>query len=132
MACYKKQMSKILKFLVTGGIATITHYVIFWLCLAVVEIDSTISSAIGYMFGSVVSYFLNYYFTFDSRRSHKKAILFFYLMVMIGLFINIASMHTLVKELELKPWLAQIYVTGITLIFNFIISKKFVFGWRRL
>ena len=125
-------MREFFKFFVTGGSATAAHYVVFWLCIAVAAMDATTSSAIGYLFGSVVSYLLNYYYTFDSRRSHRTAVLLFYVMVSIGFLINIGIMHVFVKELSLNPWLAQICATGLTLVFNFVVSKFFVFSWRRL
>ncbi len=119
------------RFLVTGGSATAAHYLIFWICISVVGISVTIGSAIGYLFGSVVSYLMNYYYTFDSSRPHGAAVVRFYLMVGIGLFINIGAVHMLVKGLSWNPWLAQIFATGVTLVGNFFFSKLFVFSWRK-
>lgn len=124
-------MREFFKFLITGGSSTASHYVVFWLCLSVAAMDATTSSAVGYLFGSIVSYLLNYYYTFNSRRSHRSAVLLFYAMVSIGFIINIGVVHVFVKELTFNPWLAQICATGLTLVFNFVISKFLVFSWRK-
>lgn len=118
------------KFLVTGGGATSAHYAVFWLCISVIGINATMASAVGYLFGSVVSYLMNYYYTFHSRRPHGEAVMLFYLMVTMGFFVNIGSVHALTSELGLNPWLSQVFATGLTLFSNFFFSKVFVFGWR--
>lgn len=120
------------RFLVTGSSATVAHYAVFWLCISVLGISTTAASAIGYLFGSVVSYLMNYYYTFDSNRAHGEAVAIFYLMVLTGFFINTGIVHALGAELGWNPWLSQVSATALTLFWNFLVSKLFVFGRRGL
>lgn len=119
------------RFLITGGIATLSHYVVFWLWISLNKDEATIASAIGYLFGAVVSYLLNYYYTFDSKRSHSGTIARFYLMALAGFFINVGIVHGLATSLALNPWLSQVCATGLVFFWNFIVSKIFVFEGKR-
>lgn len=118
------------RFLVTGGSATSAHYAVFWLCLSVIGTGATAASAVGYLCGSIVSYLMSYYYTFDSKRSHGEAVVLFYLMVATGFFINTGIVHALAAGLGWNPWLSQVCATALTLFWNFLVSKVFVFGWR--
>lgn len=116
------------RFLVTGSSATVAQYAVFWLCISVLCLGTTAASAIGYLFGSVFSYLMSYYYTFDSKRSHVEAVASFYLMVATGFFINTGIVHMLAAGLGWNPWLSQVFATALTLLWNFLISKLFVFG----
>ena len=122
---------ELFRFLLTGGVATAAHYVLFWVCIAVINTAATLASAVGYIFGSIFSYFMSYYFTFGSKRSHVEAMLLFYLMVGMGFFINTGVVYTLSAEFYWKPWTAQVCATGLTLIWNFFFAKLIVFRWRQ-
>ena len=111
------------RFLVTGGSATAAQYAVFWLCISVIGIGTTTASAVGYLLGSVVSYLMSYYYTFESKRSHAEAVRAFYLMVATGFFINIGIVHTLATGLDWNPWLSQVCATASTLFWNFLVSK---------
>jgi putative flippase GtrA len=127
----QKIKSYFTKFIAAGGIATGVQYVVFWICIYLIGIDTTTASAVGYLFGSIVSYFINYYFTFNSQRPHSDTLPLFYIMVTIGFFVNTGSLHALNTGLGWNPWLSQVCASGLALIWNFYVSKLFVFGWRR-
>ena len=115
------------RFLVSAGSATSAHYLTFWLCLSVIGVSATVSSALGYLVGSVVSYLMSYYYVFNSKRSHGKALLLFYLMVATGFFINTGIVHALAAGLDWNHWLSQICATAMTLLWNFLVLKGFVY-----
>lgn len=120
------------RFLATGGSATSVHYAVFLLGISVIRMDATMASALGYLCGSVVSYLMSYYYTFDSNRSHREAVVLFYLMAVTGFFINTCCVHALAAGLGWNPWLSQVCATILTLFWNFFVSKAFVFNrsWR--
>ena len=129
--CWSAEMKReFFRFLVTGSSATVGHYAVFWLCISVLGISTTVAAAIGYLFGSVLSYLMSYYYTFDSKRSHGEAVAFFYLMVATGFFINTGIVHALAAGLRWDPWISQVFATALTLFWNYIVSKLLVFGRR--
>jgi len=119
------------RFLVTGAYATTLHYLVFWLGISGLSMNASLASGTGYLSGSVLSYFMNYYYTFDSKRPHREAVGLFYLIVATGFFINTGSFFMLTRRLSWNPWFAQVGATALALLWNFFFSRLFVFCWRK-
>lgn len=117
----------LLRFLFTGGAATLLQYVVLWAGVQVFELLASTASGIGYLAGSVVSYLINYYYTFNSNRSHKGAAARFYIMVSAGWLLNIAIVGFLADWLRWNIWIAQGIATAIVLVWNFCSSRNWVF-----
>jgi len=113
------------KFLIVGGIATGTQFVLLILFVELISIDEVAASAAAYGCAAIVNYFLNYYFTFNSNKSHKTAFAQFIIVAAIGLGINTLS-FTLFNRI-LHYFLAQIMATLLTLISNFILHKYWIY-----
>ena len=124
-------MRELLKFAAVGGAATALHYLVFWIGLSVLEGSATLSTAVGYAAGSVLSYAANYSFTFRSTASHGRAFPSFYLMVALGWVLNTGLVYLGAAWLDLPPWPVQITATVIVFAFNFIVSRKWVFANER-
>lgn len=115
------------KFLLTGGIATAIQYIILGIGTSYYNLSASFSTGIGYGLGSIVSYFMNYFFTFNSTVSHFKATYRFYIMVSIGWLLSVILMYLFVDSLNLNKWFSQIFTTGVVFIFNYLISKLWIF-----
>lgn len=115
------------RFLVAGGMATALQYFILGIGIHAFHSVAAVASGVGYLFGSVLNYAINYYFTFSSEQSHVKAVARFYIMVAIGWSINTGCMALLADFLGWNNWLAQVLATVLSLVSNFIISKLWVF-----
>lgn len=120
-------MSQFIKFVLTGGLATALQYVVFALGLYVFGLSAGVSSGGGYAAGSVLSYILNYKFTFESTSRHGKALTLFYAMVAIGWLLNTSIVFFLADVFSVNPWLSQFIATGIVFGFNFWVSRTWVF-----
>lgn len=117
----------VIKFLVTGGLATLLQYAVLWIGVDVFELPAAVASGVGYLMGSVLSYLLNYHYTFSSTQSHAGAVSRFYLMVLLGWLINIAVVGLLADWLGWSKWVAQVMATAIVLVWNFCSSRYWVF-----
>ena len=71
-----------------GLIATLAHYIVLFFLVEVAKISPVLSSTIGFIVGALVSYFLNYHFTFRSNKCHSEAIIKFFVVALIGLALN--------------------------------------------
>ena len=120
-------MSQLIKFALTGGLATGLQYIIFALGLYVFGLSAGLSSGIGYAAGSVLSYIVNYTFTFESTAKHGKALTLFYIMVALGWSLNTVIVFVAADVMSVNPWVSQIAATGIVFVFNFWASRKWVF-----
>ncbi|MDB5940186.1 MAG: gtrA-like family protein [Polaromonas sp.] len=118
---------QLIRFLLTGGLATVVQYAVLGVCMQMLEWSALLASCTGYLAGSVLSYLINYYFTFSSGRPHHQAAPLFYIMVAVGLVINSSVMAVLAGSLGWNPWLSQLIATMLALIWNFVAARLWVF-----
>lgn len=119
------------KFLLTGGIATTVQYVILEVGTSFYSLSASFSTGIGYGVGSVISYFMNYFFTFNSEELHSRALYKFYIMVITGFLLSVILMYLLVDMLNFNKWFSQFFITGLVFVFNYFISKVLIFKKRK-
>lgn len=110
-----------------GAIGTIAQYGVLWVGVEVWLWPASLSSATGYLVGSVVNYGLNYYITFDSKQTHVETMPKFYLVVLVGWSINTGIMWILADRLSWNYWYSQLIATAAGLIWNFAGSRIWVF-----
>ncbi len=120
-------IKQIIRFLFTGGLATALQYTVLWVGVDYLACSAAMASGVGYLTGSLLSYVMNYFFTFKSNRPHSYGISRFYLMVAIGWGINTGTMALLADSVKWNKWLAQILATALALIWNYMASRFWVF-----
>lgn len=120
-------LRQFIHFAAVGLTGTSVQYVTLWLGVEYVLVSAPFASAIGYLLGSVVNYLLNYFFTFESDKSHKEAASKYFSVVGIGWCINTGLMGLLVSYLNWYYWIAQLVTTAIGLIWNFSGSRWWAF-----
>lgn len=118
---------KLLKFTLTGGLATFVHYLIFALGTSIFYYSAAISSGIGALCGAIFSYVMNYFYTFNSSVNHSKSVALFSIMVFTGLFINTFILYIAVDVFQNNKWVFQIFATAVVFLWNFWLSKNWVF-----
>lgn len=115
----------LIKFLIVGGMATGLQFALLILFVEIFHLPAVAASASAYGSSAVFNYLLNYYFTFNSNKSHTEAFSQFVIVVAIGLCINTISFTLFSKVLHY--FVAQIFATLITLISNFLLHKYWIF-----
>jgi len=75
-----------------------------------------------------MNYSLNYRYTFKSSQKHAKTMARFFLIALLGMFINMGIMHVLVHQIHLFYLLAQVLSTILVLFWNFILNKFWTFN----
>lgn len=76
-----------LKFLLVGVLNTAVGTAIMFAAYNLVGLSYWISSALNYVFGSVLSYFLNKYFTFQNKSKSLKTVVKFVVNIVVCYFI---------------------------------------------
>lgn len=112
-----------IRFLINGGLATTSHYVIF-LYLIQNGIDALIASSIGVVVGLLCNYFLQYHVTFSALVTHRKA---FPRFVLVGLFscgANVILFYLFQQLIHEHDLLIQLIVTAVMTLCNFVLYKK--------
>jgi len=116
-----------LRFAAVGATGTAVQYAVLWAGVSWFGISAVAASAIGYVLGSVVNYILNYFFTFDSKKSHVETASKYYAVLGVGWCLNLALMALFVNVLAWNYWIGQVITTGIGLIWNFLGSRFWAF-----
>jgi putative flippase GtrA len=114
-------------FLVTGCLATALHFAVLGIGVNIFMWPVAVASGVGYFAGSILSYSMNYFFTFESNKKHSKAIGRFYIMVSVGWLINFIIMLALVDWAGYNKWVCQVVATCSALTWNYLISRNWVF-----
>ena len=128
---------QIFKFGLVGILNTVVGTTIMFLAYNVLNLGYWLSSALNYIVGSVLSYFLNKYFTFGSRRRSNMELIRFLINILLcyllayGLALPFVRNFILTIGISLeKQILEQIsMICGMCffIILNFFGQKVFVF-----
>lgn len=125
---YQKQA---MKFISVGFVNTAIDFVIYFALTRLVEffaIYFVLAKSISFFVGTLNSLILNHYWTFDKKSSITVGEgAKFYTTTLFGLVINAVFMYLFVGILEINDLIAFGLTTILTFIWNFILSKKWVF-----
>lgn len=119
-------IKELLKFLVGGGSAVITDYIIYKILL-LINIDVSIAKSISFICGSIVGFIINKLWTFESKKFKKSEIGKYTILYSITAVIN-SVVNKVVLELLGIQIIAFLCATGISTILNFLGQKFFVFS----
>lgn len=147
-------MSEILRFLITGTIATLVEMLIMGIIIFAVDpaiynhnflnvfiygkIAQTwlvvIASAVGFLVGLVINYFMSTFYVYKGENKFSKTargVLLFALLSTAGLAIQSFGMLLLYGVLKFNEWLAKILLVIIVIAFNYITRKFFIYNDKR-
>lgn len=112
-----------LKFVVSGGINTLTTYLVYLLLL--LFLNYSLSYTVSYVSGIFLSYYLNTVFVFKEKMSIKK-FLKFPIVYLIQYFINLLMLYILVEHLYLSTRIVPLIVVVVTIPVTFVLSKLII------
>lgn len=122
-----------IKFLIVGIINTIVGYGVMFFTYNLLHWNYWIASAANYIMGSICSFFLNKYFTFQAKNFNKKEIIKFIICILFCYSIGYGIARPIIRlifqqaNLSLQDNLAMIFGSGIFTVLNFFGQKFFVF-----
>lgn len=122
-----------IKFILVGIINTIVGTSVMFLLYNLAGVNYWLSSASNYIVGSVVSYLLNKYFTFNNKEKSLKQVAKFAVNIsvcyLLAYGIAKPAVGVILSPLALtvKENLAMLVGMGLFVIFNYIGQRFFVF-----
>ncbi len=111
--------------LMTGGVATAAHYIVMWFALSA-QLWPALATTMGFVFGATTRFFFSYFHIFESERDVSGALPHFVLSLLLQMVLN-AGLLTLLLRVTTMVWPAQILITVLLTVFNFLIYKFWVF-----
>ncbi|WP_353947623.1 GtrA family protein [Sporolactobacillus sp. Y61] len=103
---------------------TVVDFLIFFLLTHFIHIFYAAAQVVSYGSGMLNSYFLNAKVTFSSSRKSRTRFIKFVILNISVLCLTLVVMHSL---LFLPLYLNKLISTGVGMVFNFVLSKVWVF-----
>jgi putative flippase GtrA len=118
--------SSFLRFLISGGVNTVTTYAVY---LALLQVTGyKLAYSIAYVFGIVLSFVINRFFVFQTHRGWRSMLLF-PLVYLAQYVVSLGVVWAWVECFHLMKELAPLVAVVITIPLTFVLSR-FVFGRR--
>ena len=121
------------KFLIVGVINTMVGTGVMFVFYNVFSLSYWISSASNYVVGSIVSYFLNKYFTFQSKEKSWKQISKFVLNITVCYLLAYGKAKPLVSFVlsdfneKIQGNVSMLFGMGFFVVLNYLGQRLFVF-----
>jgi putative flippase GtrA len=114
-----------------GLFGTLAHYLTLALMVEVVGVKAVFASVLGFGVGALFNYFFNYHITFKSEKLHQEALVKFFMVALVGLFLNTLIMAVATEFFSIYYLLAQVISTGLVLFWNFTGNRLWTFQEAR-
>lgn len=121
------------KFLLVGVINTIVGYGVMFGAYNLLHLDYWVSSAANYIIGSICSFLLNKYFTFQARKFSVAELVRFIICILVCYLVGYGIARPVVRFIfqAVRPTvqdnLAMLGGSGVFTVLNFFGQKFFVF-----
>ena len=126
-AMQNKEIQDFLKYLVVGGIATISEWIIFFF-LDKMSVYYAIATVIAYMLSTFVNWRMGRILVFkEAKQPLWKEIASIYIVSIGGLLLNLLIMSFTIELLNLSNMFSKVLATGIVFSYNFLIRKIFIY-----
>jgi putative flippase GtrA len=121
-AKFRKELTR---FLISGITAVGTDCAVYT-GLLYFGTTASLAKGLGFIFGTVVTYFLNKFWTFQKPHREWQEVLRFVGAYAVSMGINVGINHLVLDKTNIVI-LAFLSATGVSTLFNFICLKVFVF-----
>lgn len=121
------ERKRVFRYLVAGGLATATHFLVLVLLVEWAGADPTLSTTIGFVAAIAVNYPLQYFWTFSATGHHRVVFARYLAVTLAALGLNTLLFWSLVTGIGVWYPLAQAIATSIVVVVNYTINKYFTF-----
>jgi len=119
-----------LLYLVVGGIATITEWILFFV-MNKCHIHYVIATTIAYILSTFINWLVGRLLVFkENHRTYLKEILSIYVASIIGLLLNIIIMWLAIDIINTNEMFSKILATAIVFFYNFLVRKLLIYKKR--
>lgn len=115
----RETYGEMMRFVIVGGVATLLHYVIYWLLLGLMT--AGVAYTIGYLISFVYNYIMTTVFTFRSKTSWRNGI-GFCMAHAVNYLLHIALLHVYL-HFGVPEWIAPLPVYAVAIPVNFLLVR---------
>jgi putative flippase GtrA len=118
---------EIVRFIIVGCLNTLHYYLLYLLFTHIFTINYLISHIMAFGVSMIGSFFLNTYFTYQTKPSFKKFFQF-PLTYVVNISVSTASIYILVDIMHLDKNISPIIASLIAIPFTFLASRRILKG----
>ena len=120
---------QIFRYSVGGNAATLSDFATLTLMTELLNIHYMFSSAVSYIVGVIISYFLNRCWVFHNRKYDKKRkeLAIFFFISLIGFFLTNSILFALTEYLNIYYVNSKIFASILVFFWNFTARKYLLF-----
>jgi putative flippase GtrA len=123
-------MGTLLRFGVSGGLATVTHVAVFVVLVEWFAMRPVVAVTPAFSLALFVSYGMNYHWTFSVGGPHRVMLPRFVLVALIGLGMNLGITYTVVDMASYWYGYALLLILLAVPLVTFTLSRFWVFNER--
>lgn len=121
-------MGTVLRFAVSGGFATAAHVGVFVALVEWLDVRAVIAAGVAFVVALLVSYGMNYHWTFSASGPHRVMLPRFVMVAVLGLLLNLGITYVVVDIAGYWYGYALMVVVSVVPLMTFVFSKLWVFG----
>lgn len=122
-----KNLKDFLLYLVVGGIATVTEWLMFFV-LEKIAVHYMLATVIAYVISTFVNWLAGRVLVFKvSTKAITREIMEIYIASIVGLLLNLGLMWLMVDAFDFNEMLSKIIATGLVFLYNFLIRKLVIY-----
>ncbi len=123
----KKNVKDFLLYLVVGGIATVTEWILFFV-IDKIYLHYMVATVIAYVISTFVNWLMGRVLVFkENRQSVLKELVEIYIASIVGLLLNLAIMWLMVDICSVNEMVSKIAATAIVFFYNFLVRKLLIY-----
>lgn len=119
-------MKTLIKYIISGSIAVLTHLALLTLMVEVMHVPEVFASNLSFCIGAVVNYLLQHNFVYNCEGDHSKHASRFAMVTLTGLLINYVVFSQLLQIIDFYLF-AQLVTIIVVFVFSFIVNTTFTF-----
>lgn len=120
-----RKHQELTRFIASGILAVTSDFSSYYLLLEHLSTDA--AKSISFIIGSIVSFFMNKLWTFESQAKIHSALLPFIALYSLTFIANVSANHLILLIFNNMSVLAFLIATGTSTVLNFIGMKFWVF-----
>ncbi|MCX5382467.1 GtrA family protein [Streptomyces sp. NBC_00083] len=117
------QLGQVIRFGFVGGVNTCTFYAFYWPLLHWAGLPYFLAYTIAFLLSMVGSFFLNTYFTYRTKPSWKKFLLF-PLTNVTNFAVQSAGLFALVHWVGMNKTIAPLVAAVVAIPFTYVLSRR--------
>ena len=120
-----------LVFALVGAVGTLAHYAVLLTLVECFRQPAVMATACGALVGALLNFVLNHRLTFASQEKYRRTILRFMLIAALSLVLNALLLQLLLHWTGWDYRIAQLIVTLLVLVLNYVLSALWAFAAPR-